>query len=82
VAAPLVLLGIGALTHIVIDPVNLHPGTLFWPLFGTTFPDARGYLWVFPITLEIVLIIAIFLTSRRSEAVRARISTFVEAGAV
>jgi hypothetical protein len=81
-AAPLAMLGIGALTHIIADPVNAHPRTLLWPLFGSTWPDVRGYLWVFPITMEIVLIAAYFVKQGRSQNLRERASAFVESGAV
>lgn len=32
------LLGLGALTHLIFDPVATDERTLFWPLFGSTFP--------------------------------------------
>jgi hypothetical protein len=78
----LMLLGLGALTHLLVDPVNAHPRTLFWPLFGTTFPDVRGYLFVLPITIEITLICLGVLALRRSRPLRERISDFINKGAL
>jgi hypothetical protein len=38
------LLGIAAaaFTHLLVDPVIRSPRTLFWPLLGLQFPEARG----------------------------------------
>ena len=78
----LLLLGLGATTHLLVDPVNAHPRTLFWPLLGDTFPDVRGYLFVFPITLEIVLICTLLWTRRSAGVVRRRLAAFLETGTV
>jgi hypothetical protein len=80
--ARLLLLGLGTLTHLIVDPVNAHPRTLFWPLFGTPFPDVRGYLWLFPIALEVVLLSALFFTLRRFDPLRARMAAFRQSGTV
>ena len=34
--------GMGALTHLLVDPVMRAPRTLFWPLLGFSFPHVRG----------------------------------------
>jgi hypothetical protein len=34
--------GMGALTHLLVDPVMRAPRTLFWPLLGFGFPHVRG----------------------------------------
>jgi hypothetical protein len=80
--ARVLLLGLGAATHLLVDPVNAHPRTLFWPLLGTTFPDVRGYLFVFPITLELVVVAALLIAARRSESIREHLRQFISTGAV
>jgi len=74
------LLGLGAFTHLIVDPVNAHPRTLFWPLFGATFPDVRGYLFVLPICIEAVLTTSLLVAMQRSGALRQRASAFVRSG--
>jgi hypothetical protein len=76
----MLLLGVGALTHLMVDPVNAHPRTLFWPLLGTEFPDVGGYLFVLPICTELVLWMILAVTMRRSEVVRQRVRQFVRSG--
>lgn len=47
-------LGLGCLTHPLVDPVILYPGTLFWPALGTQFPDAESRIpvqWVIDLAL-------------------------------
>lgn len=34
--------GMGAMTHLLVDPVMRAPRTLFWPLLGFRFPQLRG----------------------------------------
>jgi hypothetical protein len=80
--ASMVLVGLGVMTHLIVDPVNLHPRTLFWPLLGWTFPDVRGYLLIFPITLEIVLIGVLLWTGRHEGRVRQRVGAFLAEGTV
>jgi hypothetical protein len=38
------LMGVAAaaISHILVDPVIRSPKTLFWPLLGRRFPEARG----------------------------------------
>jgi membrane-bound metal-dependent hydrolase YbcI (DUF457 family) len=31
-----------ALSHLLVDPVIRSPRTLFWPILGLEFPEARG----------------------------------------
>jgi len=38
----LLLLGIGALTHIIFDPVSADPHKLFWPLLARAFRMRGG----------------------------------------
>jgi membrane-bound metal-dependent hydrolase YbcI (DUF457 family) len=78
----LLVLGLGCLTHPLVDPTNTYPRTLFWPLFGTEFPvsrqDYRGY---FQIPLDIVLIATFAIAVSRSERWRERALVFVRTGA-
>lgn len=38
----LLALGAAAVTHLMVDPVIRSPRSLFWPLLGLRFPEARG----------------------------------------
>ena len=40
----LLSIGVAVLTHFVVDPVNHSPGTFFWPLLGTDFPEISTFL--------------------------------------
>ena len=35
----LAAVGVADLSHLLVDPVNHSPGTFFWPLLGTDFPE-------------------------------------------
>ena len=35
----LLSIAVAVISHFVVDPVNHSPGTLFWPLLGTDFPE-------------------------------------------
>ena len=66
-------LGLGCLTHPLVDPVILYPGTLFWPALGTTFPDAESHIpvqWV--IDLVLIAINGALLRKRPGFRERAR----------
>jgi len=81
----LLLLGVGALTHIVFDPVAGDPHKLFWPLFGTSIPHANAYLFDSPISglrIEVLLIAALLILPHAYEPFRRRLSDFAAFGSV
>jgi hypothetical protein len=78
----LLALGLGCLTHPLVDPVVHYPKTLLWPALGTEFPEAEGRLGVYPLFLEAALIGGAFLLHRRSETVRVWISRLLRGGVV
>ena len=56
------LVGLGALTHLIFDPVATDARTLFWPLFGSTFQHPRGYWFESPVpgpVIDVMLITAL-----------------------
>lgn len=77
----MLVMGIGCLTHPLVDPVNTYPETLFWPLLGTDFPYAnqewRRYAQ-FPIDAALVTIFAVAVW--RSEWWRQRAIAFIKRG--
>jgi membrane-bound metal-dependent hydrolase YbcI (DUF457 family) len=77
----LLVVGIGCLSHPLVDPVNTYPRTLFWPLLGTEFPDAtqpwRNY---FQTPLEIALIATGVIALWRTQTWRQRGSAFLRRG--
>jgi len=80
----LFLLGLGAFTHLIIDPVGADPHKLFWPLFGTSISHARGYLFDSPIPgelIEVLVIGALLLLPHAYEPFRRRLSAFADSGA-
>jgi len=82
--ARLLLLGIGALTHLIFDPVSADPNKLFWPLFGTDISYARGYLFapISGVLIETLIVAALLLLPRLHEMFLRRLSVFVYSGAV
>jgi hypothetical protein len=82
--ARLLLLGLGALTHLLFDPVGADPNKLFWPLFGTDISYARGYLFapVNGVLIEMSLAGGLLLLPRLYEPSLRRLSVFVYSGAV
>lgn len=81
----LLLLGLGALTHLFIDPVGSDLSKLFWPLFGTDITGARGYLFNSPVSgpiIDLVLAAMLLFLPHVYIPVRRRISGFVMSGAV
>ena len=83
--ARLFLLGLGALTHLIFDPVGADPDKLFWPLFGTSISYARGYLFESPIrgeVMEVLIIGSLVLLPHAYEPFRRRVSAFAGSGAV
>lgn len=79
----LLWLGLGSATHPFIDPVLKEPRTLFWPLLGTRFPVAKGYLgkWT-SIAGEATLVAAAALTVAKNERARRWFDRFISTGAV
>ncbi len=76
------VLGLGCLTHPLVDPTNTYPQTLFWPLFGTDFPHShQDYRSYFQIPLDILLIATYSTAVWRSERWRAGALAFARTGA-
>jgi hypothetical protein len=82
--ARLFLLGLGALTHIIFDPVSADPHKLFWPLFGTDIAYSGGYLFapISGVLIEFVIAAALLLLPRLHDIFLRRLSVFVYSGAV
>ena len=81
----LLLLGLGALTHLIFDPVGGDPHKLFWPLFGTSIPHANSYLFDSPISglgIEAILVVALLILPHAYEPFRRRLSAFAASGRV
>lgn len=75
----LLLVGIGALMHLPVDPVAANPSTLLWPLFGTEFDHADA--WVpFAIVFDVGIGLFLAIAYRRSPVWRERIRRFVFKG--
>jgi membrane-bound metal-dependent hydrolase YbcI (DUF457 family) len=76
------VLGLGCLTHPMVDPTNTYPQTLFWPLFGTDFPHShQDYRSYFQLPLDILLIATYSIAVWRSEHWRSGALAFVRTGA-
>jgi hypothetical protein len=72
-------LGHGSLTHPLVDPVVLSPGTLLWPALGTAFPDVDSFIpvqWV----IDLVLIAAYGILYRKRAWFRELAADFIAAG--
>ena len=83
--ARLVLVGIGALTHLIFDPVGSDVQKLFWPLFGGSITHARGYLFESPIpglVIDVLLVCILLVVPHAYEPLRRRLSAFAISGAV
>lgn len=81
----LLLLGLGALTHLIFDPVGGDPHKLFWPLFGTSIPYAGAYLFDSPISglrIEALLMAALLILPHAYEPFRRRLSNFAAFGTI
>jgi len=79
------LVGLGALTHLIFDPVATDARTLFWPLFGSTFQHPRGYWFESPVpgpVIDVMLITALLTLPQAFEPFRRRISAFATSGTV
>jgi hypothetical protein len=76
------VLGLGCLTHPLVDPTNTYPQTLFWPLFGTGFPHShQDYRSYFQIPLNFLLFAVYSVAVWRSERWRVSALEFAWAGA-
>lgn len=74
----LLLLGIGALMHLPVDPVLRNPSTLLWPLLGTEFDYAKP-----PVPYSIVVdagLLVVFGFAARKPRWRARMWRFLTRG--
>lgn len=76
----LLLVGLGSLSHLLVDPVVVHPGTLFWPLFGFEFSNSMGIRSLYLRIIDAVIVAVAALALVRSQPMRDRASTFVRSG--
>jgi hypothetical protein len=76
---PILVLGVGSLTHPLVDPVNVHPETLFWPLFGNQFPSSYTPLGPFQEALEQMVVVGLLILAT-SPLYRRRFRQFVTSG--
>lgn len=78
--ARLLWIGLGILSHPLVDPVIVYPSALVWPLLGSDFPESKGipssYLRIF----DAILVATFALAFVRSEALRNRAQRFVTKG--
>jgi membrane-bound metal-dependent hydrolase YbcI (DUF457 family) len=75
------LVGLGTLTHLLVDPVIVYPQTLFWPLFGFEFSGSRGIPSMYLQVIDAVLVVLLLAALRASRALRSRASAFARSGA-
>lgn len=55
----LLWMGLGSVTHLVVDPVIAYPGVLLWPLFGLDFPESKGIpSWPYLIGFDVLVVAA------------------------
>lgn len=78
----LLLIGLGSLTHLLVDPVLVYPSVLFWPAFGWDFPDSSGIPSSYLRLLDGVLLIAAGVALARSPAFRRVARTFAASGRI
>ena len=76
----LLVLGLGSITHPLVDPTNSYPGVLFWPLFGTDFPASHQPYRFFQIPLDILLLVTYAMLVWRSAKWRGRARRFLLSG--
>jgi len=80
----LLALGLGCLTHPLVDPVVERPKNLFWPLLGTSFPKGmkeRG-LGPYSVAGEALLIAGALIAHSRSEKLRGWLHGLLRQGRV
>jgi membrane-bound metal-dependent hydrolase YbcI (DUF457 family) len=78
--ARVLLLGLGSLSHPLVDPVIVYPRTLFWPLFGLDFADSRGIPGAYLLIIDAALVAVLALALVRSRALRTRAAAFARTG--
>jgi hypothetical protein len=78
----LLLLGLGALSHLLVDPVIVYPRTLLWPLFGLDFGRSAGIPREYLIIFDAMLVAAGLAVLRRSPRLRDRLELFIRTGAL
>jgi len=66
----LLAVGLGSITHPLVDPVVGYPQTLFWPLLGFGFAEASGIPAWYLRGLDVELALALVLAWTRSESIR------------
>jgi len=77
----LLVLGLACITHPLVDPTNTYPGELFWPLFGTDFPESRQpYRSYYSFPLDILLAATYAMLVWRSAKWRGRARRFLSSG--
>jgi hypothetical protein len=78
----LLLVGLGSLTHLLVDPVIVYPRTLFWPVFGLDFGRSNGIPSPYLVMFDLALIAAFGIAAARSPGLRERVLAFVRTGSV
>lgn len=74
-------LGLGSLSHPLVDPVIAYPQTLFWPLLGWGFVPSPGIPgWYLRAIDAGLVVVAAAVWWRRSAGFRERARRFVQAG--
>lgn len=78
----LLVLGLGCLTHPLVDPTNTYPRTLLWPLLGTEFPVSHQERGPLQPALEGIIVGSGLLALARRQNIRDWARRFVRTGAV
>ena len=73
-------LGLGALSHPLVDPVVRYPETLLWPFLGWDFPQAKSWTRGMGIWIDLMLIGLMGLAFWRIAPFRGRLWRFVQSG--
>lgn len=72
----LLWLGLGSVTHLLVDPVVAYPGVLMWPLFGFDPP------WPYLIGFDVLLVAASVLAYGSRKQFKGAIFRFVRRGEI
>jgi hypothetical protein len=72
--------GLGSFTHLLVDPVVLYPGVLFWPASGWDFPFSHGIPSRYLIAGDVLLIVLGAAAIARSGRWRAKAASFLRRG--
>jgi membrane-bound metal-dependent hydrolase YbcI (DUF457 family) len=78
----LLVVGLGWLSHLLVDPVVVYPVTLLWPLFGFEFANSMGIKSSYLRIIDAVMIALAMVALARSRALRNRALAFVSTGTV